>query len=111
MQIETGDYVTCSHSPDVVWGVVVRVITLPMGMGAEYDVATQAGLDHFTDFEIVADYGHTRSDHHEWTPEQKVQYDTLRHQGRRLYDQLRTRLALTHNESLSYIKVSENLQP
>lgn len=38
---------------------------------------------------------------HEWEGDQKAEYDSLDHNGRRLYDNLRTKFDVPHDEAFS----------
>lgn len=95
MKTEIGDYI--EHTWDEHYGVVVKVIDLPFG-GHEYLVASMytGEIERVEDANFVANFDRTKSRRHHWTEGQQEEYDHLPVEGRRLYDNLRTRLSLDH---------------
>jgi hypothetical protein len=105
MITEPGDYVESEA-----WDAVVLVAERkPYNMGNRYHLVNALGEifnieDGVLDHGSFANHGTTRSDHHTWAEGEKAEYDSLPHYGRTLYDQIRTRLQCTHDETLALVK-------
>lgn len=100
MKIEVGDYI--EHTWDEHYGVVTKVVEKPYGMGVTLFAASSTGeVEEVTEGNFVADFGIGRSDHHIWAEGEQAEYDALRAKGRTLYDQIRTRLSLSHAQAIA----------
>lgn len=98
MQVEVGDYI--QHTWDEHCGVVVRVVKQPLNMGEHYEALNTRGEVEVVEYgNFVCNYGMTRSQTHRWSKGEQAEYNSLHHNGRRLYDQIRTRLSLGHADA------------
>ena len=98
MKFETGDYI--EHTWDEHYGVVVKAEERPLGMGQEIVVVGESGVPEPVEMaNFTANFGTRVSFHHHWAPGQQAEYDSLNARGRRLYDQIRTRLTLDHGQA------------
>lgn len=101
MIVEVGDYVTVNGTN----AVVLRVERKPYNMGQNYILIADFGtIEDVEDEAIQADYGQTRSRHHQWVEGQQAEYNVLPAEGRTLYDQIRTRLDLGHAETYALVR-------
>ena len=95
MRTEIGDYV--EHTWDEHFAVVVGIEMKRFNMGATYTTINSVGkIETYEQPNFIANYDMVKSTKHFWKDGEQADYDSLPAKGRRLYDQIRTRLYLDH---------------